>query len=67
MSNNKFLLIVIGLGIVILFINNILVDKIADHVIKKLQKDYSPSPYAAAEVNPDKIDINKIKKQNWNN
>ena len=36
-------------------------EKIADVVVKKLQKDYSPSPYGPG-IDPDKIDVEKIKK-----
>ena len=36
-------------------------EKIADVVVKKLQKEYSPSPYGPG-INPDKIDLEKIKK-----
>jgi len=36
-------------------------ENIADIVIKKLQKEYSPSPYGPG-IDPDKIDMDKIKK-----
>jgi hypothetical protein len=36
-------------------------ENIADVVIKKLQKEYSPSPYGPG-IDPDKIDVDKIKK-----
>lgn len=64
MSNNKLfwvigvlsaVMIVVGIG------NKAFVDKIADRVIKKLQKDYSPSPYGPG-VDPDKLDVEKIRK-----
>lgn len=48
------LLLIFGLG------TKIFVDKVADKVIYKLQKDYSPSPYGPG-IDPDKIDINKVK------
>ena len=40
-----------------------IVAKVADRVIHKLQRDYSPSPYGPG-INPDKIDMDKIKKSN---
>lgn len=36
-------------------------DQIADAVIKKLQKEYSPSPYGPG-INPDKIDVEAMLK-----
>lgn len=51
----------LGLFFVVLVCNKIIVDKVADRVIQKLQKDYSPSPFAPG-FDPDKIDINKIKR-----
>ena len=38
------------------------VDKIADRVIQKLQKEYSPSPYGPG-IDPDKLDPDKLKKK----
>jgi len=62
-ENKLFLPMVflIGLLVILLFGNKIIVDKVADRVIQKLQREYSPSPYAPG-FDPDKIDINKIKK-----
>lgn len=37
---------------------NVLIEKVSDRVIKKLQKDYSPSPYGPG-FDPDKIDVTK--------
>lgn len=34
-------------------------DEIADVIIKKLQKDYSPSPYGPG-LDPDKVDIDAM-------
>jgi len=48
-------MLVIGIG------GKIFVDKVADVVIEKLKKDYSPSPYGPG-IDPDKIDVSKIKK-----
>jgi len=36
-------------------VGRVLVDKTADRVIEKLQKDYSPSPYGPG-LDPDKVD-----------
>jgi hypothetical protein len=71
MTNNKHnkLLWVVGvLSVVLVAIvlgNNYIVNKIADKVIQKLQKDYSPSPYGPG-FDPDKIDIEKIQKKQKN-
>ena len=46
---------------ILLVCNKIIVDKVADRVIQKLQREYSPSPFSPG-FDPDKIDINKIKK-----
>ncbi len=48
-------MLVVGVG------SRILVDKIADRVILKLQKDYSPSPYGPG-IDPDKLDVAKLPK-----
>lgn len=64
MNNNKLLWMVIALSLVIVVVglgNKFLVDKIADKVIQKLQKDYSPSPYGPG-IDPDKLDVEKMKK-----
>lgn len=42
-------------------------DNIADVIIKKLQKEYSPSPYGPG-IDPDKVDVNSMllpKSTNW--
>jgi hypothetical protein len=52
------------LAVVFLFLvlgNKIVIDKVADRVIQKLQREYSPSPFAPG-FDPDKIDVNKIRK-----
>lgn len=58
---NKKALIVIAVlfGAMLLFSVgfNVLVDRVADRVIHKIYKDYSPSPYGPG-VDPDKLDIN---------
>ena len=64
MKENKFFWIMIFLTLIVLFIgfgNKLIVDKITDQVILKLQKDYCPSPYGPG-LDPDKIDPDKIKK-----
>jgi len=56
--NNK-LWVVGGLVAALLVVvvgGNWIIDKVADRVIQKLQKEYSPSPYGPG-VDPDKIDI----------
>lgn len=41
----------------------LIVDKMVDRVVKVLQRDYSPSPYGGGpSIDPDRIDMNKIKK-----
>jgi len=62
MNNNKLLWIVIGLTVIMLIVGggSKLVNKISDEVIKKLQKEYSPSPYGPG-IDPDKLDVEKLK------
>lgn len=63
-TENKFFLPLATLAAVFVLVvigNKVIVDKVADRVIHKLQKEYSPSPFAPG-FDPDKIDINKIKK-----
>lgn len=63
-TESKFFLPVATLlGVVLLFLafNKVIVDKVADRVVQKLQREYSPSPFAPG-FDPDKIDISKIKK-----
>jgi hypothetical protein len=66
----KMFWLVLGLTAVLFAMNlfsDKLVDKaverhyseIADEVVKKLQKEYCPSPYGPG-IDPDKIDINKF-------
>ncbi len=55
------LVTLVVLFVVFLLGNKIIVDKVADRVIQKLQREYSPSPFAPG-FDPDKIDLNKIKK-----
>lgn len=61
--SDKLLWIVAGLA-ALMFVaaamNKVLVNKVADRVILKLQKEYSPSPYGPG-LDPDKINIDQIK------
>jgi len=63
-TENKLFLPLVTLAVVFLFLvlgNKIVIDKVADRVIQKLQREYSPSPFAPG-FDPDKIDVNKIRK-----
>ena len=62
--HNKFFWVVAALTAALLIFGiggKLFVDKVADVVIEKLKKDYSPSPYGPGN-DPDKIDVAKIKK-----
>lgn len=62
-NNNKLLWVVIALTIVMVVVgigSKVFVDKVADRVIQKLQKDYSPSPYGPG-IDPDKLDAEKLR------
>ena len=64
LKDNKLFIpmtIIASLVFFVIVCNKIIVDKVADRVIQKLQKEYSPSPFAPG-FDPDKIDINKIKR-----
>ena len=58
MISNKNLLILVasltGLLFFVLFLNNYLVDKIADRVINELKRTYTPGPYDPG-YDPDKV------------
>jgi hypothetical protein len=63
MTNNKLVYVFIALTVLLLVFGlgtKVFVDKVADKVIYKLQKDYSPSPYGPG-IDPDKIDMSKVK------
>jgi hypothetical protein len=63
MLNNKLVYVFAGLTVLLLVFGlgtKVFVDKVADRVILKLQKDYSPSPYGPG-IDPDKIDLYQIK------
>ena len=64
LKKNKVTLIIVAivcLNVFVLFGGQILIDKIADRVIQKLQKEYSPAkpPYGPG-LNPDMISTNII-------
>ena len=62
LSKNKLFWVALVLGGVLLFVGvggNKIVDKIANRVIQKLQKDYSPSPYGPG-IDPDKLDVQRM-------
>jgi ABC-type cobalt transport system substrate-binding protein len=61
-NSNKLLLVVVVLTLMMFGVaisGRFFVDKVADRVIQKLQKDYSPSPYGPG-IDPDKLDAEKI-------
>jgi len=64
LNNNKFFWIVVGLTAAMLVIGvggKVFIDKVADVVVEKLKKDYSPSPYGPG-IDPDKIDYEKLRR-----
>ena len=66
MNNNKllwFIVILLTVGLISIIGFKLLINKISDHVIQKLQREYSPSPYGPNGIDPDKIDIDKIFKK----
>jgi hypothetical protein len=63
-NNSKLLWVVIVLTVIMVVVglgSKVLVDKVADRVIQKLQKEYSPSPYGPG-IDPDKLDPEKLRK-----
>lgn len=61
-KSNKllFVIVILTLAIIVGVVGTkVIVDKTADRVIQKLQKDYSPSPYGPG-IDPDKIDAEKL-------
>ena len=62
MNDNKKTMWIVGgiIGVLLLVVvgGNFFINKIADRVIVKLQKDYSPSPYSPG-LDPDRIEILK--------
>jgi hypothetical protein len=56
-KENKTFWIVLAvtvLNVMVFLIGRVIIDKAADRVIEKLQKDYSPSPYSPG-FDPDKL------------
>lgn len=47
---------IVVLMLCVSFGGNAIVDKVANKVIEKLQKEYSPSPYGPG-IDPDKLDV----------
>ena len=63
-NDNTFVLIIVALVVLIFGVGigyKVLVNKVTDQVIERIQKEYSPSPYGPG-FDPDKIDIQKLKK-----
>lgn len=64
MNNNTKILsgviIVLAFAMCMLIFSKLLVNKVADQVVHKLIKEYSPSPYGPT-IDPDKIDYEKLK------
>jgi hypothetical protein len=59
LKNNKLVWIVAAITLLNvggLVIGNVLINKAADKVIQRLQKDYSPSPYGPG-LDPDKVSV----------
>lgn len=60
--NNKFFWVVVALTGFMLVVGvggKFFVDRVADVVVEKLKKKYSPSPYGPG-LDPDKIDASKL-------
>ena len=53
--------ILAGFLLIVVVGGNFFVNKVADRVIQRLQKEYSPSPYGPG-LDPDKIDFPGMKK-----
>lgn len=63
--NNKLFYVVLALTVAMVVVgvgSSVLVNRVTDAVIEKLQKEYSPSPYGPG-IDPDKIDVQKMKKR----
>jgi hypothetical protein len=57
LRGNVFFWIVLAVTVIqvgAVFVGDFVVDKVADRVIEKLQKEYSPSPYGPG-IDPDKV------------
>lgn len=53
-------LTLINIGVFV--VGKVVIDKAADRVIEKLQKEYSPSPYGPG-VDPDRVNVDAINNQ----
>jgi hypothetical protein len=65
LKNNKMfwvLIVVTIFNIGAFVLGKVIVDRAADRVIQKLQKDYSPSPYGPG-LDPDKVNPEALKVQ----
>jgi hypothetical protein len=65
LKDNKLLWIVViftFMNLGFFFGSRFVINKTADKVIQKLQKEYSPSPYGPG-IDPDKIDPEALKRQ----
>lgn len=65
LKNNKMfwvLIVVTIFNIGAFVLGKVIVDRAADRVIQKLQKDYSPSPYGPG-LDPDKVSPDVLKAQ----
>lgn len=63
LKKNKVFLVLVGvtaLNIVIFFLGKFFIEKAADRVIQKLQKEYSPSPYGPG-FDPDRVNTDAFK------
>lgn len=59
-NNNKIIIVIaVVLGVALIGFQgcDMFMNKIADRVIEKLEKDYSPSPYGPG-LDPDRVDVN---------
>ena len=65
LMNNKMAWLaafLVGANLLFYFGWTILVDKAADRVIQKLEKEYSPSPYGPG-LDPDKVDPGSLRNE----
>lgn len=65
LKNNKMVWVVAiftVLNLAFFFGSKFIINKTADKVIEKLQKEYSPSPYGPG-IDPDKVDPDALRKQ----
>ena len=65
LKNNKLFIVLIVatlLNAFFFFGSKFIIEKTANKVIEKLQKDYSPSPYGPG-IDPDKINPNNVRRQ----